>query len=131
VLRLSSLLWRLRRIIAIETDLLQIQAEILRDRRSRPRFPIKRRGSSRAPPKEIALQRPRVIAARVDLLFPAAREISTAARWSGLVDTMLLCGSKPLRPCFAWLDPTPVRWFAELAGAAAVPHPPSRPPLEW
>ena len=34
VLRLASLLWRLRRIIAIETDLLQIQAEILRDRRS-------------------------------------------------------------------------------------------------
>jgi hypothetical protein len=34
VLRLASLLWRLRRIIAIETDLLQIQAEILRDRRN-------------------------------------------------------------------------------------------------
>jgi hypothetical protein len=32
VLRLASLLWRLRRIIAIETDL--IQAEILRDRRN-------------------------------------------------------------------------------------------------
>jgi hypothetical protein len=34
VLRLASLLWRLRRIIAIETDLFQIQAEILRGRRS-------------------------------------------------------------------------------------------------
>jgi hypothetical protein len=34
VLRLASLLWRLRRIIAIETDLFQIQAEILRDRRN-------------------------------------------------------------------------------------------------
>jgi hypothetical protein len=33
-LRLASLLWRLRRIIAIETDLFQIQAEILRDRRN-------------------------------------------------------------------------------------------------
>ena len=33
VLRLASLLWRLRRIVAIETDLFQIQAEILRDRR--------------------------------------------------------------------------------------------------
>jgi hypothetical protein len=33
VLRLASLLWRLRRIIAIETDLFQIQAEILRERR--------------------------------------------------------------------------------------------------
>jgi hypothetical protein len=34
VLRLAALLWRLRRIIAIETDLFQIQAEILRDRRN-------------------------------------------------------------------------------------------------
>jgi hypothetical protein len=34
VLRLASLLWRLRRIIAIETDLFQIQAEILRDQRN-------------------------------------------------------------------------------------------------
>ncbi len=35
VLRLASLLWRLRRATAIETDLLRIQAEILRDRRDR------------------------------------------------------------------------------------------------
>jgi hypothetical protein len=34
VLRLASLLWRLRRIIAIETNLFQIQAEILRERRN-------------------------------------------------------------------------------------------------
>jgi hypothetical protein len=33
VLRLASLLWRLRRIIAIETDLFKIQAEILRQRK--------------------------------------------------------------------------------------------------
>ena len=33
VLRLASLLWRLRRATAIETDLLRIQAEILRQRR--------------------------------------------------------------------------------------------------
>jgi hypothetical protein len=33
VLRLASLLWRLRRSTAIETDLLRIQAEIMRDRR--------------------------------------------------------------------------------------------------
>ena len=33
VLRLASLLWRLRRATAIETDLMRIQAEILRDRR--------------------------------------------------------------------------------------------------
>src|SRR3984885_13523027 len=34
VLRLASLLWRLRRTTTIETDLLRIQAEILPDRRS-------------------------------------------------------------------------------------------------
>jgi hypothetical protein len=34
VLRLASLLWRLRRIIAIETDLLTIQLEIVRQRRA-------------------------------------------------------------------------------------------------
>jgi hypothetical protein len=33
VLRLASLLWRLRRIISIETDLLKIQSDIIRDRR--------------------------------------------------------------------------------------------------
>jgi hypothetical protein len=33
VLRLASLLWRLRRATAIETELLRIQAEILRERR--------------------------------------------------------------------------------------------------
>jgi hypothetical protein len=33
VLRLASLLWRLRRIISIETDLLRIQSHIVRDRR--------------------------------------------------------------------------------------------------
>jgi hypothetical protein len=32
VLRLASLLWRLRRATAVETDLLQIQAETLKDR---------------------------------------------------------------------------------------------------
>jgi hypothetical protein len=36
VLRLASLLWRLRRIIAIETDLFAIQAEILHGRRKEP-----------------------------------------------------------------------------------------------
>src|ERR1700674_5539712 len=34
VLRLASLLWRIRRATSIETDLLRIQAEILRDRRN-------------------------------------------------------------------------------------------------
>src|SRR3984893_5804251 len=36
VLRLASLLWRIRRATSIETDLLRIQAEILRDRRHSP-----------------------------------------------------------------------------------------------
>ena len=36
VLRLASLLWRLRRATAIETELLRIQAEISRDLQSRP-----------------------------------------------------------------------------------------------
>src|SRR5271170_915877 len=45
VLRLASLLWRLRRATAIETDLLRIQAEILGERRmnrlnSQPHPPI-------------------------------------------------------------------------------------------
>jgi MoxR-like ATPase len=35
VLRLASLLWRLRRIISIETDLLKIQSDIIRERRVR------------------------------------------------------------------------------------------------
>jgi hypothetical protein len=35
VLRLASLLWRLRRATAIETDLLRIQGEILRERQGR------------------------------------------------------------------------------------------------
>ena len=39
VLRLASLLWRLRRTTAIETDLLRIQAEILRDRQHRCESP--------------------------------------------------------------------------------------------
>jgi hypothetical protein len=34
VLRLASLMWRIRRATSIETELLSIQAEILRDRRS-------------------------------------------------------------------------------------------------
>jgi hypothetical protein len=37
VLRLASLLWRLRRATALETELLRIQAEILRERREQTR----------------------------------------------------------------------------------------------
>jgi hypothetical protein len=39
VLRLASLLWRLRRIISIETDLLRIQSDIVRERRAVFRAP--------------------------------------------------------------------------------------------
>ena len=42
VLRLASLLWRLRRSTAIETDLLRIQAEILRGRRDQTRSQYQR-----------------------------------------------------------------------------------------
>jgi hypothetical protein len=40
VLRLASLLWRLRRIISIETDLLRIQSDITRERRAVPCGPL-------------------------------------------------------------------------------------------
>jgi hypothetical protein len=39
VLRLASLLWRLRRIISIETDLLKIQSDIVREHRAEFRGP--------------------------------------------------------------------------------------------
>jgi hypothetical protein len=54
VLRLASLLWRLRRIIAIETDLFQIQAEILRDRAGVHGAPRIEHRRSRRLPKAIA-----------------------------------------------------------------------------
>jgi hypothetical protein len=44
VLRLASLLWRLRRATSIETDLLRIQAEILRDRRQERRLQDQEQG---------------------------------------------------------------------------------------
>jgi hypothetical protein len=40
VLRLASLLWRLRRIILIETDLLKIQSDVVRERRALFRGPF-------------------------------------------------------------------------------------------
>jgi hypothetical protein len=46
VLRLASLLWRLRRATMIETELLRIQAEVLRDRRSGQLAIRSRHGSS-------------------------------------------------------------------------------------
>ena len=54
VLRVASLLWRLRRLIAIETDLVRIQTEILRERRNEilpctARIQIKRPRSQHSP----------------------------------------------------------------------------------
>jgi hypothetical protein len=47
VLRLASLLWRLRRIISIETDLLKIQSDIARERRAEIEDPFaEREGAS-------------------------------------------------------------------------------------
>jgi hypothetical protein len=64
VLRLASLLWRLRRIISIETDLLRIQSEIARERqavfRGSPNEPKDESGSSsRSPPFVVDLQKGR------------------------------------------------------------------------
>src|SRR5258708_7517183 len=49
VLRLASLLWRLRRATAIETDLLRIQAQILRDRGDQKRLQGQRERSHPMP----------------------------------------------------------------------------------
>jgi hypothetical protein len=53
VLRLASLLWRLRRIISIETDLLKIQSDIVRERRAvvqAPTEPEDESSRTRSPP---------------------------------------------------------------------------------
>src|SRR5437016_12141275 len=52
VLRLASLLWRLRRATAIETDLLRIQAGILQDRRYQRRQAVRFRVVEVAIPSE-------------------------------------------------------------------------------
>jgi hypothetical protein len=52
VLRLASLLWRLRRIIAIETDLLRMEAEILRERSNETAMLSSRAGDRRLSPSE-------------------------------------------------------------------------------
>jgi hypothetical protein len=62
VLRLASLLWRLRRIISIETDLLRIQSDIVRERRAAIGGPTvepeEALGSStRSPPFVVDLER--------------------------------------------------------------------------
>jgi hypothetical protein len=58
VLRLASLLWRLRRIISIETDLLKIHSDIVRERRALLRGPpIESREISGVPPAPVDLGR--------------------------------------------------------------------------
>ncbi len=70
VLRLASLLWRLRRATAIETDLLRIQAEILRNRRDQTR--------SRPQP-----ERPHAIPLRViETAIPPKLRIETPDDWN-------------------------------------------------
>jgi hypothetical protein len=62
VLRLASLLWRIRRATSIETDLMRVQAEILRDRRETSRSPRR----SPMPPQ----QRPSVIYRILEAAIP-------------------------------------------------------------
>jgi hypothetical protein len=57
VLRLASLLWRLRRSTAIETDLLRIQAKILRDHRDQRRQAVRFRVVEAAMPSEGSARR--------------------------------------------------------------------------
>jgi hypothetical protein len=67
VLRLASLLWRLRRATMIETDLLRIQAEVLRDRRS-GHLAVRSRDTPKTarthPPKQQAVLIPHLLAQR-------------------------------------------------------------------
>jgi hypothetical protein len=56
VLRLASLLWRLRRIISIETDLLKIHSDIVRERRALLRGPpVKSSEVCSIPPAPVVL----------------------------------------------------------------------------
>jgi hypothetical protein len=109
-------LWGLRRIIAIETDLFQIQAEILRDRRKDGTTTMHRTLPDQAPE---VLAKADSLCSNGPALSP--RELTTAscgsgiwmaARSSGLVATTPLCGSKRSDLASARLNPTPVRWFS-------------------
>jgi hypothetical protein len=110
VLRLASLLWRLRRIIAIETDLFAIQAEILRERRNEMTT-VHGQLSNRAS-EVLALAEADRLGCNGPALSP--RELTycflrlgiwTAARLSDSVDATPLCGSRPLRPCSCLAPP--------------------------
>jgi len=114
VLRLASLLWRLRRIIAIETDLFQIQAEILRERRNtvttahgeRPDRPPDARGR-RSP----QLQRRPLIAAGADPLLPAARQSGRRRVRAARSIQCRIMEANCSDVASAWINPTPVMGF--------------------
>jgi hypothetical protein len=114
VLRLASLLWRLRRIIAIETDLFQIQAEILRDRRNDVTTMLAQL-PDRAPGVLIPADA-NPLSGSVPALSP--RELTYSFLRVGNLDNGAFerlgrynaaCGSRPLRPCFCLAPPTPLR----------------------
>jgi hypothetical protein len=94
VLRLASLLWRLRRAAAIETDLLRIQAEILRERRSADRLDQ----SPNTPPSLGSIAYP-VLATANDADGDAPWEADRDPRCHGPAWTRA-----PLRPRLANLD---------------------------
>jgi hypothetical protein len=90
VLRLASLLWRLRRSTAIETDLFRIQAEILRDRRDQAQ-------------SQDQLERPQVIPFRVvEAAIPLCDEAADGWNDSGLgrTDHQATTASRDLAYCF-------------------------------
>jgi hypothetical protein len=108
VLRLASLLWRLRRIIAIETDLFPIRAEILRDRRNE--LAPEHVGLSDQMPDRVTRGETEPLSFSIDSSFSAREvtvssgwEISTALRLSGLDDITRDYGNKRLRPCSCWV----------------------------
>lgn len=85
VLRLASLLWRLRRATAIETDLLRIQADILLQRRSEQSpFPAYPCGKSLhpaliplvEPPSSVARERNPSLPARTTVPINRQRELT-------------------------------------------------------
>jgi hypothetical protein len=96
---------RLRRIIAIETGLFQIQAKILRDRRNEVTT-VHGKLPDQAPEMLTIAEGDRLscngpaLSPRERPTASCASEIWTAVRSSVLAGTMPPCGSKPPRPCF-------------------------------
>jgi hypothetical protein len=74
VLRLASLLWRIRRATSIETDLMRVQAEILHDRRAASRTP-------RRPPMS-PRQRPTMLYRVLEATAPPGPSTDTREDWN-------------------------------------------------